>query len=117
MTRLSDISSVHWQPGLRSFDVVEAEADVDQAIRIILATPKGSDPHRPTFGTDIQRYLDAPPEIALPHMVREATEAIRAWEPRCQLVRVEKGIDGAHGTLRIQWRLADGVSRYTEVAL
>ena len=33
MTRLSDISSVHWQPALKSLDVVEAEADIDQAIR------------------------------------------------------------------------------------
>ena len=50
---LSDISSVHWQPALKSLDVVEAEADIDQAIRVILGTPKGSDPHRPDFGSNI----------------------------------------------------------------
>lgn len=118
MTRLSDISSIHWQPALRATgEVVEGVSDIDQAIRIILATPKGADPHRPDFGSDIHRYIDYPVDQAIPHLVRESVEAIRKWEPRCELVKVTPAIDQAHVTLRVAWRLADGVLRETEVAL
>ncbi|WP_231643064.1 GPW/gp25 family protein [Ralstonia syzygii] len=87
MTRLSDISSVHWQPALKSYDLVEAERDIDQAIRVILGTPKGSDPHRPDFGSNLQLYLDYPIDQAVQHLVRESVEAIRQWEPRCDWSR------------------------------
>ncbi len=117
MTRLSDISSVHWQPALKSLDVVEAEADIDQSIRVILGTPKGSDPHRPDFGSNLHLYLDYPIDQAVPHLVRETVEAIRLWEPRCELVKVTPSIEEAQITLRVQWKLADGVKRETEVRL
>jgi phage baseplate assembly protein W len=117
MTRLSDISSVHWQPALKSLDVVEAEADIDQAIRVILRTPKGSDPQRPDFGSNVHLYLDYPIDRAVPHLVRETVEAIRLWEPRCVLVKVTPSIVEAQITLRVQWKLADGVLRDTEVRL
>ncbi|WP_432719833.1 GPW/gp25 family protein [Jeongeupia wiesaeckerbachi] len=128
MTLLSDISSVHWQPALHSelrpagsplrgqgVDVVEAEADVGQCIRTILNTPKGSDPHRPDFGSDLHLYIDHPVNEVRPHLVREAVEAIRRWEPRCELLKVIVSVDEAHVTLRVQWQLADGVLRETEV--
>ena len=117
MTLLSEISSVHWQPALGSFDVVEAEADVGQAIRVILRTPKGSDPHRPEFGSNVHLYLDYPINQAVPHLVREAVEAIRQWEPRCELLKVTPSIEESRITLRVQWKLADGVIRETEVSL
>ncbi|AOK49436.1 MULTISPECIES: GPW/gp25 family protein [Burkholderia] len=115
MTRLTDITSVHWQPALGRDDVVEGVADIDQAIRVILGTPKGRDPHRPDFGSNLSLYLDMPIDRATPHLVREAVDAIRRWEPRCEVVRVMPAIDAAHETLRVQWRLADGVIRETEV--
>lgn len=43
-------NSLHWQSSLDSDSIVEGFADVEQAIRIILSTPKGSVPHRPQFG-------------------------------------------------------------------
>lgn len=52
----------------------------------------------------------------MPHVVREAVEAIRQWEPRCQLVKVTPLIDGARIILRVTWRIAAGV-RETEVRL
>lgn len=115
MTRLSD--SLHWQPALGSFGIVETVADIDQAIRVILRTPKGSDPHRPDFGSNIHLYLDYPIDQAVPHLVRETVEAIRLWEPRCELVKVTPSIEEAQITLRVQWKLADGVLRLTEVRL
>lgn len=115
MTRLSD--SLHWQPALGGFGVVETVADIDQAIHVILRTPKGSDPHRPDFGSNLHLYLDYPIDRAVPHLVRETVEAIRLWEPRCELVKVTPSIKEARIILRVQWALADGVKRETEVRL
>ena len=117
MTRLSDISSMHWQPSLSGDGVVEGVQDVDQAIRTILRTPKGSDPHRPTFGSNVHLYIDNPVHQVIPHLVRESVDAIKEWEKRCELVKVTPTIDGSQITLRVQWKLADGVLRETAVAL
>jgi phage baseplate assembly protein W len=113
MVTLSEISSVHWQPALGGLGIVEDVADIDQAIRVILRTPKGSDPHRPEFGSNLHLYLDTPVNRVVPHLVRESVEAIRDNEPRCELVKVIPSIEEAHITLRVQWRLADGVLRET----
>lgn len=115
ITRLSDITSVHWQFALKRCGVVEGVADIDQAIRIILGTPKGSVPHRPDFGSNIHLYIDHPIAEATPHLVRESVEAIRQWEPRCELVKVIPTVEESHTTLRVLWKLADGVERETKV--
>ncbi|POA99725.1 baseplate protein [Chromobacterium sinusclupearum] len=130
MTQLTDISSLHWQPALQprgqtpaadAPDIVENLDDIHQALRIILGTPKGSDPLRPEFGSDLFRYLDYPADRARPHVVREAVAAISHplyGEPRIQLQRVLFSIDtdgSAH--LTAQWKLADGVIRETELRL
>ncbi|MCG9079483.1 GPW/gp25 family protein [Laribacter hongkongensis] len=115
MTRLSD--SLHWQPALGSFGIVETLADIDQAIRVILRTPMGSDPHRPDFGSNLHLSLDYPVNQAVPHVVRETVEAIQQWEPRCNLVKVTPTIEESRITLRVQWKLADGVQHETEVRL
>ncbi|MGO1073237.1 GPW/gp25 family protein [Lysobacter sp. CA199] len=94
--------------------MAEGVDDVDQAIRIILGTPKGSDPHRPEFGSNLQRYLDWPAARALPHLIRETVTAIERWEPRCQLVRVAHGVDGAAVVLTLVWKAVDGLERRTE---
>ena len=118
MTQLTEIRSIHWQPALGQHgDVVEGVADIEQAIHIILKTPKGSDPHRPDFGSNVHRYIDWPVTRAIPHLVRESVEAIRKWEPRCELIKVTPTIAESRITLRVQWKLADGVLRETEVRL
>ena len=117
MTRLAEIQSLHWQPRLGGDGVVENLDDLHQAIRVILGTPKGSDPLRPDFGSNLHLYLDYPIDQAVPHLVRETVEAIRLWEPRCVLVKVTPSIVEAQITLRVQWKLADGVKRETEVRL
>ena len=53
-----------------------------------MTTPRGSDPLRPTFGSDIWRYIDFPIDVALPAIVRELTSAITTWEPRVNLISV-----------------------------
>ncbi len=115
---LRDIRALHWQPRLAADgEVVEGVADVAQAIRIILTTPKGSDPHRPEFGSDIWRYIDWPVTEVRPQIVREVREAISAWEPRAEVLSVS--VEPANGRLwvRVRWRLVDALDeQVTEVA-
>ena len=113
----TSITAAHWQPALGTAGaVVEGLRDIDQAIRIILTTPKSSDPHRPTFGSDIYLYIDWPVNRVVPHLVREAVDAIRLWEKRVEVVQVAPVIEGAQVTLRVMWRVANGVPQLTEVS-
>lgn len=113
----TSITATHWQPALgTSGEVAEGLRDVDQAIRIILTTPKGSDAHRPEFGSNVHLYLDWPANRLTPHLVRETVDAIRAWEARVRVVQVRVNIEGSTITLRVQWRVADGLAQLTEVA-
>ena len=112
----SSITAAHWQPALGTpGGVVEGLRDIDQAIRIILTTPKGSDAHRPDFGSDLHLYIDWPTNRVTPHLVRESVDAIRRWESRVSVVQVQVSIDDEHVTVRVQWRVADGVAQLTEV--
>lgn len=115
-TPYTSITAAHWQPALgTSGEVVEGLRDIDQAIRIILTTPKGSDAHRPEFGSDLHVYIDWPTNRVTPHLVREAVDAIRRWETRVSIVQVQVSIDVEHITVRVQWRVADGIPQLTEV--
>ncbi|MDH1007436.1 GPW/gp25 family protein [Pseudomonas nicosulfuronedens] len=112
----TNITSAHWQPALGTpGDVVTGLRDIDQAIRIILTTPLGADPHRPEFGSRLFDYLDWPVNRVTPHLVRESVEAIRRWETRVTTEEVLVGIEAEHVTVRVRWRVADGVSQLTEV--
>ena len=96
-------------------------ADVHQCIRIILTTPKGSDPLRPEFGCDVVNYLDLPLDAARPHIVREVRSAL-VWEPRVNVESVTVGQgkeqSGGHAVIRIVWSLPGlGDGGVTEVAL
>ena len=109
-TPYTNITAAHWQPALgTSGEVIEGLRDIDQAIRIILTTPKGSDAHRPEFGSDLHLYIDWPTNRVTPHLVRETVDAIRRWETRVSVVQVQVSIDAEHVTVRVQWRVADGV--------
>src|SRR5437016_4326511 len=103
---LDDIQSADWslmldasaaQLALASGigSVVQGVADVNQCIGIILATPKGSDPLRPTFACDLWQWIDAPVNVARPHLVREIVEAITKWEPRVRVLSVVIGLPGS----------------------
>jgi len=117
---LADITSADWsleldaagEPGSGIGNVVQGVNDVNQCIRIILTTPKGTDPLRPTFAADIWRYMDAPIDTAIPAIIRELTEAITLWEPRVTVVSISAtpvvGTDtqaGAHLDVAVTWQL------------
>lgn len=122
---LADIGSADWSLALDSTEggasgagigsVVQGLGDVDQCIRIILTTPRGSDPLRPTFGCDLWSYIDFPVNLARASIVREAAQAIAHWEPRVRLLSVtvspvldSSAQSGAHLTVTATWELALG---------
>ena len=111
-----NITAAHWQPALGTTgEIVEGLRDIDQSLRIILTTPKGSDPHRPEFGSNLHRYLDWPTDRVTPHLVREAFDAVRQWEPRVSVDQVHIQISAHHITARVQWRITGQRQQVTEV--
>ncbi|WP_338807150.1 GPW/gp25 family protein [Pseudomonas chlororaphis] len=112
----TSITAAHWQPALgTSGEVVEGLRDIDQSIRIILTTPKGADAHRPDFGSDLHLYIDWPVNRVTPHLVRETVDALRRWETRISVGLVQVQIEESQIRVRVQWRVADGVTQLTEV--
>lgn len=111
------MTALWWQYSLASDGIVQNEAELDQAIKIILTTPYRSDPHRPTFASDVWNYIDYPVPRAAPNVVREAVVAIERWEPRVDLLNVDvqpyrPGIAGL--TVTAEWRVGR-FERRTEV--
>jgi phage baseplate assembly protein W len=91
--------------------VVQGVDDVNQCIGIILGTPKGSDPLRPTFACDLWQWIDAPVNVARPYLVREIVEAITKWEPRVRVLSVVIGLVGlSQLSIAITWQLKVDVS-------
>jgi phage baseplate assembly protein W len=112
----TSITAAHWQPALGTTgEIVEGLRDIDQSLRIILTTPKASDPHRPEFGSNLHLYLDWPTHRVTPHLVREAIEAIRRWEPRVAVDQVHIQINPQHIIVRVQWRVTGQRPQRTEV--
>ena len=113
---LADIRSADWSLKLGAIgQVVQGLGDVAQCLAIILSTPKGSDPLRPTFGADIWRFIDYPVNRAIPAIVNELTQAITQWEPRVKLLTVnvvpaadESSQAGAHYNVTLTWKLRLG---------
>ena len=108
MTNLNEITYVDWQLKLNSIGgVAEGVDDINQCIAIILLTPKGRVPHRPTFGSDIYKYIDYPVNEAIPNIVREATDSITLWETRIKIRSIEVEIEQSSLTVKIDWTLKD----------
>jgi uncharacterized protein len=115
--------AVDWSPRLNDIGVVvEGLADIEQCIGVILRTPLGSDPHRPDFGADITPYIDQPEAACLPGLIRAATDALRRWEARIEVIRVaphrltaeQKALGRL--ALRVEWRLKGGTAVMTTEA-
>ena len=106
MTNLNEITYVDWQLKLNSIgEVAEGVDDINQCIAIILLTKKGTVPHRPTFGSDIYKYIDYPINEATPNIVREATDAITMWEARIKIKSIKVEIEESNLTVKVEWTL------------
>lgn len=119
MTKLNEITYIDWQFKLNSIgEIAEGVEDINQCIALILNTPKGSDPHRPTFGSDIFKYIDYPVNIAKANIIRETIDAITLWEKRIKVNSVLIDIQNEHLKIKVQWKLKDdSASGNTEVSL
>jgi len=114
MTKLSEIKYVDWQFKLNGIgDVAEGVDDINQCIATILNTPKGSDPHRPTFGSDILKYIDYPVNIAKANIIRETIDAVSLWETRIKINSVRVDIENEHYIVKIEWTLNNSNKRST----
>jgi uncharacterized protein len=103
-----DESSPSGLPGSGIGNVVQGIADINQALTIIITTPFGSDPLRPTFGCDLLSWIDRPITLAKPGLVAAIISAITQWEPRVQVISVVINPGSILGQLiiAINWRVA-----------
>ena len=120
MTTLNEITYVDWQYKLNSIgEVAQGVEDINQCIAIILLTQKGSDPLRPTFGSDIYKYVDYPVNSAKANIIRESVNAIEKWETRIKIDSVTVEINATQIKVKIQWTLksSKNTKSSTEVTL
>jgi phage baseplate assembly protein W len=70
------------------------ERDVEEAIRIILLTPKGQRPMRPEFGCQIHDLIFHPNDASTAGLAAYyVEEALAMWEPRIKVDQVDVGAD------------------------
>jgi len=91
-----------------SIALVSGDHEIEESIRLILATAPGERPMRPEFGCAVHDYVFAPADAAtagdLAYAVRVALDR---WEPRIDLVDVSVRFDAVDsGVLYIDIRYA-----------
>jgi phage baseplate assembly protein W len=70
--------------------------EIEESIRLILATAPGERPMRPDFGCAIHDHVFGPPTPDVLALMRGAVrEALVRWEPRIELVDVLVTVDDA----------------------
>ena len=119
MTNLNEITYVDWQVKMNAIgDVAEGVDDINQCIAIILLTRKGTDPLRPTFGSEIYKYVDYPVNEATPNIIRETIDAISLWESRIDVNTVVVNINDSSISVKVEWTLKESSTTGTaEVTL
>ena len=106
MTNLNEITYIDWQYKLNKIGSVEEGVDdINHCIAIILTTRKGSVPLRPTFGSEIYKYVDYPVNEAIPNITRETIDALALWEIRIIVDSVSVEINETHIIIKIEWTL------------
>lgn len=88
-------------------------ADINQCIRVICGTQKGSDPLRPTFGIDKFEFVDKPVNSMVPLLVKEITKQIAMWEPRATVRKVAYQIIDSQVTFTVEWISDFGINKTT----
>jgi len=83
---------------------VSEEADIDQAIAIILGTAPGERPMRPEFGCGVHDYVfDSIDASTVGRIEIEIRDALARWEPRIEVLGLDFGLDQVdRGELLIQ---------------
>ena len=74
-----------------------------QNIQVILTTPKGSDVHRPKFGSEIFNFIDQPlTTLTIGKIKAMIVEEIEEWEPRVKVREIELTKDYLNGRTKIR---------------
>ena len=82
-------------------EIVEGVDDITQCVYIILTTIPGSDPLRPTFGSDVYKYLDKPLEMVRAQIIHAVTEAVYRWEKRIEVTGCNVSRDASKTTITV----------------
>jgi hypothetical protein len=70
--------------------LVSREPEIEESIRLILATAPGERPMRPEFGCRIYDHVFAPADATTAGLIAyEVRRALRRWEPRIEVHGVE----------------------------
>lgn len=86
-------------------ELVHEEADVEEAIRIVLGTRKGERPMRPEFGCEIHDLVFAPNDPSTIGLARRyAQESLLMWEPRIDAVDVQAAPGGPENAILLNVR-------------
>lgn len=88
--------------------LVRRERELEDSMRLILATSYGERPMRPEFGCGIHEYVFAPADPSTAGMIAyEVRRSIERWEPRVELVDVQVAPDPLdHSVLYIEIKYA-----------
>ncbi len=70
------------------------DREIEQAMRLILATAPGERPMRPKFGCGIHDYVFAPADVNTGGRIAvEVKRALAFWEPRVEVKSVDVSVD------------------------
>ncbi len=91
-----------------SIALVTREREIEESIRLILATAPGERPMRPDFGCAIHDFVFAPADAATAgQLAFEVRSALDRWEPRIDIVDIQVTFDAVdEGTLYIDVQYA-----------
>ena len=86
--------------------LVSGVREIEESIRLILATAPGERPMRPEFGCAVHDYVFAPADASTAGDIAYAVRvALDRWEPRIELVDVDVRFDAVdNGTLYVDVR-------------
>ncbi|MDX3243330.1 MULTISPECIES: GPW/gp25 family protein [unclassified Streptomyces] len=77
-----------------SIALVRGEREIEESIRLVLATSPGERPMRPEFGCAIHDYVFAPADASTAGQVAyEIRLALDRWEPRIEVVAIDVRFD------------------------
>ena len=77
-----------------SIALVTREREIEEAIRLILATAPGERPMRPEFGCRVHDYVFAPADATTAGLIAyEVRAALVRWEPRIDVQGVDVTVD------------------------
>lgn len=107
------------EPASGAFALSADEADIQEAIRIILFTAKGERVMRPDFGCGIHEFIYETMSVStMGQMEASVKEALMRWEPRIDTLSVEVKPDrGTVGklTIGIRYRVRSTNNEYNLV--